>query len=306
MAAYHAALEARSKEIAESRTEPGTVNAAVVLLYKSLKFTGNKPITQLSDRRILEGFRGRFGKLRIDARDLNRNIIERILAEKAGKPARQRHLLRLIRQLLDVAVEQGWRTDNPAIGIKLKRGKTQGYHSWTEDELQQYEQHHAVGTKPRLAFALLFYTAVRIADVVKFGPANIRNGWLYFTYSKNGAEMKIQVAPQLSEAIAETKTIGVTTYLVTDQGKPYTAHSFGNRFKEWCVEAGLPHCSAHGLRKGWLRRMAESDCTEDQIAAMSGHTNMDEIRTYVRAANKAKMAAEGQRKTLARFGTKED
>jgi integrase len=227
--------------------------------------------------------------------------IRDILVEKAGKPARQRHLLRLIRQLLAVAVENGMRSDNPAIGIKLKRVKTQGYHSWTEEELQQYEAHHAIGTKARLAFALLFYTAVRIADAVKFGPANIRNGHLYFIYSKNGTAMDITVAPQLTEAIVATKTIGTKTYLVTDEGKPYTAHNFGNRFKDWCREAGLQHCSAHGLRKGWLRRMAESDCTEDQIAAMSGHTNMDEIRTYVRAANKAKMAAQGMAKVLAKF-----
>ena len=42
------------------------------------------------------------------------------------------------------------RPDNPARGIKLDPIKTSGYHSWSEAELRQYEQHHPIGSKPRL------------------------------------------------------------------------------------------------------------------------------------------------------------
>jgi len=54
---------------------------------------------------------------------------------------------------------------------------------------------------------------------------------------------------------------------------------------------------AHGLRKAILRRMAEAGCSEDYIASISGHKDMREIRTYVQAANEAKMATEGMAKT---------
>ena len=63
----------------------------------------------------------------------------------------------------------------------------------------------------------------------------------------------------------------------------------------------LPKCSAHGLRKAFLRRMAEAGCSEDFIASISGHRDMREIRTYVEAANRSTMATEGMAKTLARF-----
>ena len=63
----------------------------------------------------------------------------------------------------------------------------------------------------------------------------------------------------------------------------------------------LRHCSAHWLRKAFLRRMAEAGCSEDYIASISGHRDMDEIRTYVQAANKKRMADEGMAKTLAHF-----
>jgi len=54
----------------------------------------------------------------------------------------------------------------------------------------------------------------------------------------------------------------------------------------------LPHCSAHGLREAFLRRMAE---------AISGHRDYREIRTYVQAANKARMATEGMARVLEMF-----
>src|SRR5262249_19623264 len=106
-------------------------------------------------------------------------------------------------------------------------------------------------------------------------------------------------------ALAATPMIGVKTYLVTDYGKPFTPAGFGNWFRERCNEAGLLHCSAHGLRKAFLRRMAEAGCSEDYIASISGHRDTREIRTYVQAANKARMATDGMARTLAMFPVRE-
>ena len=72
----------------------------------------------------------------------------------------------------------------------------------------------------------------------------------------------------------------------------------------FATAAMKPDCrnaSAHGLRKAFMRRMAEAGCSEDFIASISGHKDMREIRTYVQAANKASMATEGMERTLARF-----
>jgi hypothetical protein len=46
--------------------------------------------------------------------------------------------------------------------------------------------------------------------------------------------------------------------------------------------------------------LAEAGCSEDFIASISGHKDMREIRVYVAAANKARMATEGMARTLAR------
>jgi len=35
--------------------------------------------------------------------------------------------------------------------------------------------------------------------------------------------------------------------VVTEFGKQFSVRGFGNKFRPWCDEAGLPNCSAHGL-----------------------------------------------------------
>jgi len=289
-------------EVGATRTLRGSVNAAAVAFYRSLTFTKNRPITQKTDRNILESFRVKHGDKPIAG--LERHHIEAILAEKAGKPSAQRNLLRVLRVLLGFAVSQKMRRDNPALGIELAAIKTTGFHSWTEAELRKYESRYALGSKENLALHLLLYTAGRRADVVALGPPNMRGGRLIFTASKNGAALDIPIADPLAATIAATPMIGVKTFLVTEYGKPFTPAGFGNWFRERCNEAGLSHCSAHGLRKAFLRRMAEAGCSEDFIASISGHKDMREIRVYVQAANKARMASERMAKTLAHFPAK--
>jgi integrase len=107
------------------------------------------------------------------------------------------------------------------------------------------------------------------------------------------------MAKPLADIIAVTNAVGMETYLLTDYGKPFaSAQGFYNYFKDRCRDAGLPHCSPHGVRKAMIRRLAEMGCSEDYIASISGHTDMREIRTYVQAANKARMATEAMAKVL--------
>jgi hypothetical protein len=47
------------------------------------------------------------------------------------------------------------------------------------------------------------------------------------------------------------------TFLVNEYGKPFTAKGFGAWFRARCDEAGLPRCTAHGLRKAGATIAAE-------------------------------------------------
>src|SRR6185503_5950684 len=53
------------------------------------------------------------------------------------------------------------RADDPTREVRAIRVRTAGHHSWTDDEIAQFERHHAIGSRARLALALLLYTGQR-------------------------------------------------------------------------------------------------------------------------------------------------
>ena len=86
-------------------------------------------------------------------------------------------------------------------------------------------------------------------------------------------------------------------FLMTGQGKPFTAAGFTNWFRDAVSAAGLPvGLSAHGLRKAACRRLAEAGCSAPQIMAVSGHKTLAEAQRYIEAANRKTLAEEGMEK----------
>ena len=90
--------------------------------------------------------------------------------------------------------------------------------------------------------------------------------------------------------------------LLAELGKPYSTAGFGNSFKDWCKEAGLPQSTCHGLRKISAVRAAEVCASEHELMATFGWENADMARVYTRKAAQKKLAASGVAK-LTHSGT---
>jgi integrase len=87
------------------------------------------------------------------------------------------------------------------------------------------------------------------------------------------------------------------TFLTTKRGGPFQGSAFSRWFREQCDEAGLPHCSAHGLRKAAARRLAEAGCTAHEIAAITGHGSLTELVRYTKAVDQRRLAEAAMTKT---------
>lgn len=121
-----------------------------------------------------------------------------------------------------------------------------------------------------------------------------RDNCLSVRQQKTGQELRIPIHPELARIIAATPSDNLT-FLVTNEkavkrSKPFTAPGFTNWFREMCKDAELPHCSAHGLRKAMARRLAEAGCSEHEIAAITGHRSLQEVRRYTAAASQVVLA----------------
>jgi integrase len=200
-----------------------------------------------------------------------------------------------IRALMKHAVEIGLRDDNPAAGVKLPDLKTDGYHSWTEAEIAQFLAYHGPGTRARLAFTLLLYTGQRRGDVIRMGRQHTRDGIMHVRQQKTGIELAIPIHATLAAIIADARADHLT-FLTTRTGKPFSPAGFGNYFRDRCNEAGLPRCSAHGLRKAAARRLAEAGCTIHEIAAITGHASLSEVQRYTKAVDQKRLALSAMEK----------
>jgi integrase/recombinase XerD len=219
--------------------------------------------------------------------------VRRLRDKKAGTPAAANTMLKALRAMFQWAMEEDIVDADPTRDVKRAQYVTKGHHTWTLDEVDQFERRHPIGSKPRLAFAILLYTACRREDATRLGPQHIRDGRLRYVQAKNEhrkpISVDVPVFPDLAEAIAALPSSQLT-FLVTEYGKPFSTAGFGNRFREWCDQAGLPHCSAHGLRKATAARLAERGCTPHEIMAVTGHQTLEEVERYTREAQRAGLA----------------
>ena len=96
--------------------------------------------------------------------------------------------------------------------------------------------------------------------------------------------------PQLYEATRNVRVVG-KTYLLSAKGQPWAStDSFRNRFKDWCVEAGLPDLSPHGIRKAAGHLLAEAGATQHQIMVIHGHALASTSEIYTRGVARQKLA----------------
>ena len=95
----------------------------------------------------------------------------------------------------------------------------------------------------------------------------------------------------LDRALAATPT-GIETFLVNAYGRPFTDAGIGNRVREWCDRAGLPECTAHGLKKIAATLCAEAGATPRQMMDLFDWSSESMATVYTRKANKRRMAGQ--------------
>lgn len=311
MTEYKAALAGHplTKRKTVTPAQPASFRWLCQQWFASGEFQGLAPSTQTMRRNFLEELCRRGdaqGRLTGDKpfRLMESRHVRALRDERASTPAAANNTLKFLRGLFNWAISAKHLEHNPARDVpKLALHNPDGHHSWTTLEIRRFEDRHPVGTRARLALALLLYTGQRKSDVVLMGQSQIHNNWLLLTQQKNKGRrpvtLELPVLPALERILDATPGVRDSqTFLTTERGRPFSAASFGNRFREWCDEAGLTHCSAHGLRKAMAVALAESGAGENEIMAWTGHSTSFEVTRYTKAARQRVLAQSGAEKLL--------
>ena len=278
---------------------PNTLDWLIQRYYQSPEFKALAWRTQKVRRQILEKVcGGRFGNEMSHGEKpyalMEPKHVRRIRDEKSETPESANARVRALRAVYKWAVDADEAEKNPAKVVPLIVTGSDGWHTWTREEIIRFEATHPVGTKARLALALLLFTGVRRSDVVGLGKQmETPDGKLRFVETKgknrHPKQREIPVLPVLRHLIDVTPSEHLT-YLVTSTGRPFTHGYFGNWFRTQCNAAGLEHCSAHGLRKAGATIAAENGATEHQLMAIYGWETTKQAGVYTKKANRNRLA----------------
>ncbi len=290
MAAYQEAVQ--GKPMTTAPRGPADSFASVLHRYRaSTEWAALSAATRKQRETVLRPILEKVGQEPI--RYFDKPNIQRGLDRRRDTPAQARHFFDALAGVLRWAVAADILPADPTAGIKRPRpAKTAGFPTWTEEEVARYEAKWPIGTRQRVALDVLLYTGLRRGDAARLGEQHIVNGGIVIETEKTAVVVAIPMLDALRTSI-EAAPKGKRTFISRADGEPYTKESFGNRFRDWCNEAGVPDKSAHGLRKAGATRAAENGATEAELDAIFGWTGGRMAAVYTRAANRKKLAKGG-------------
>lgn len=291
MQAYQGFLGAKATY--QTKAAPGTFGRLVSDFYRSVEFANLKPNSQKAYRQVLENLATKNGQKHLSSltREAARAMIQKIGTNRPGMANLTKSVLT---RVFRVAVDSGQWHINPFARLPAYKGGTR--HTWTEAELLAYETRWPLGTRERLAYALLLYTGQRVGDVVRMHRRDVVAGEIHVAQEKTDAELRLPIHPELTRAMKAMPAQTLSLFAGRKGGSLKRGDSLSTIIRKAVKEAGLPdRCKAHGLRKAIIRRMAEANASSKSIAAVSGHKTLKEIERYTAAAEQPKLAQNAMR-----------
>jgi integrase len=291
----YAAAHSTKDTTQKLRGEAGTFNRLIAEYQQSVRYKKLKPKTEKVYRNIFAKFAESHGHRIVE--QMTSKHFEKILSSMSDTPGAANSFLKRFRTMMRYAHSKDWISRDPTFGqIGFDGGHI---HTWTDEEIGQYEKYWAIGTKERTAFALHLFTAQRRSDVHRMQWPDIVGGAIKVAQVKTGEHLQIPFHPELAHILSKTEKSHFAI-IPTKFGKPYTAESYGAWINEAIKQAGLPErCVAHGLRCVAACRLAESGCTLKEIMAVTGHQTMGMVALYTKHADQKSNAIKAMQKLIA-------
>ena len=290
LAAYQAALAGMAPKPKASAIGPArdTMAGLIASYRKSPEYRSLRQTSKTGYSSRLAMLENEHGKRGVSGLTRER-IVKGIMTPYADRPGAALANLKMLRVLIRHAIAIGWLKSDPSTGIK--RPKTEEIRAWTEQEIAVFEERWPVGTKQRLAFALMLYSGQRRSDVHRMTWSDVSGGAIKVVQQKTGAKLDLPLHSHLAKILAKTERKHLVI-VATEYGKPFTVDGFGGFMRDAIRAAGLPlECQPHGLRKAAGRRLAEAGCSANEIMSVLGHKTLAEAERYTREASQKLLAA---------------
>ena len=169
---YRAALEGAA--LPSKTVKPHTLQWGLDQYRKSSAWAGLATATRRQRENIYHAVIKTAGGVLL--RNISTETIREGRERRAATPHSANNFLKAMRGFFAWAVEENLVPVDVTKGVKLLAGANDanGFHTWTQDELDRFEARWPIGTRQRLAFDLLLYTGFRRGDAVRVGRQHVR------------------------------------------------------------------------------------------------------------------------------------
>jgi integrase len=292
LAAYEAAL--KGAKAPASSAAPDTISWLIEQYLGSLKFLNLSPSRKRTIRNELDWLRevaGQYHFARLAVRH-----VEAVMKKKTG-PVAANTVKKNMSMLYNFAAKKlGYTGPNPAKFAEKMKTNPDGYHTWTDDEVERFLARHAAGTKPRLVLLLALNTGMSRQDLCRVGWQHVsENGGavrIAYKRAKTSVAADLPVLPELAVELAKVPRDRLL--FITQDARPigYKSETLGNWFRDRCAEAEV-RGSLHGLRKAGATQLANAGATSWEIASYLAHKDTKQADIYTKKANRSKLADSG-------------
>lgn len=229
---------------------------------------------------------------------LERKDIALLIDKRADQPGAANSLLRTINAMYKWARGRGHVTNDPGRGIEEM--DTGEHAPWPRHVLAAALE--SDDELIRLTVHLLYFTSLRIGDVLALRWSDVRDGVIHVTPQKTKrtrGEMMIPVHRDLAAELARHKPRGLTI-VATKVGRSIHQHTVREKLKAFALAHGA-EVVPHGLRKNAVNALLECGCSVAETAAISGQS-LGMVEHYAKARAQGELASaailrwEGNRK----------
>lgn len=271
-------------------TAEGRTFAALVADYeRSQRYRKLAPRTAKDYDKVLLWVREKLGRLPVDR--MQRKDVIRARDANAETARFASYIVQVLRILFEHAHDIGWVNDNPAKGVGLLKADTTPREPWPSEMIDTFR---GVATgHTLLVFELCLGTGQRIGDVLKMRWADVAGDGINVVQGKTGAKLWVPFTPRLRAVLAATPKIGVTL-CAHGRGRPMSYRAAAQRIMDVRRDIGAEAYDIHSLRYSAAAELAQAGCSDELIAAVTGHATAAMVRKYSGAARQKVRAIEAQ------------
>ena len=162
--------------------------------------------------------------------------------------------------------------------MELLKSKSPPREAWPLDKIEAYRA--TARGRALLIFELCLGTGQRIGDVLRMRWSDIDGDGISVKQSKTGAALWIPITPSLRKVLDQTPRIGMTICAHGPQGKALTYVPAAKAVRQVQEQIGALDYDIHGLRYATTAELAAAGCSDEVIAAITGHKTTAMIAKY--------------------------